>query len=168
MSEIRIEELTSKLLPAVTEIFNHYIVHSTASFHIKPLTVVEMAVKRSLGNPHYNSFAIFCDDELVGYSAIFPWKGPEAYDATAEVSVYLKPEMTGLGIGNKALAHLEIVAANRGLKNLVAGICTENTESIKLFERNGYLPVAHFKGIGYKFGRDLDVIYLQKKLRSDL
>ena len=76
--------------------------------------------------------------------------------------------MTGLGIGKQALAHLEIVAANRGLKNLVAGICSENTESIKLFERNGYLPVAHFKGIGYKFGRELDVVYLQKKLKSSL
>ena len=87
MPEIRIEGLTNELLPAVTEIFNHYIVHSTASFHVKPLTVLEMAAKRSLGNPRYNSFAIFCDGELAGYSAVFPWKGPEAYDATAEVSV---------------------------------------------------------------------------------
>lgn len=88
----------------------------------------------------------------------------EAYDGTAEVTIYLKTGFTGKGLGSMALKYVENHAKHQHLHVLVATICGENEESIRLFSKNGYDKCAHYKEVGQKFGQLLDVVAYQKIL----
>lgn len=107
---------------------------------------------------------IQADGELAGYCFLTYHKKRPAYDRTAEISIYLKPEFSGKGIGKAALRYLEDVAKEVGLKNLVGVITGDNLSSMALFERTGFVKCAHFKNVGEKFGKVLDVVAYQKEI----
>ena len=162
MGNIRFEEMQEKLIPEVLKIYNYYILNTSATFHMKELSLEEMKDILFFENSRFRSFAIMDGNCVCGYCILAPFKKREAYDTTAEVTVYLKPEYTGKGIGNIAIAHLERVALENGFHMLLAVVCAENSSSIKLFERMCYEKCAHYREIGKKFGRFLDVVSLQK------
>jgi L-amino acid N-acyltransferase YncA len=158
------EEIREENLSKVADIYNHYILNTTATFHAHPLTVDEMREIVFFDNPKYKTFVIFDDHDLYGYLIITQHKKREAYDGTAEVTIYLKPGYTGKGIGSVALRYAEEYAQKYHLHVLIATICGENNTSIKLFEKNGYFKCAHYKEVGRKFGQLLDVVAYQKIL----
>ena len=152
-------------LPQVVDLFNHYILHSTCTFHIASIDLEQMASKAGLGDAKFASFALYDADRFIGYSTLRPWKAQEAYNCTGEVALYLHPESVGRGVGKQALQHLESIAIERGLLSLIAGVCAENDRSLSLFTKSGYNEVGRFPRVGNKFGRELDILYLQKFLR---
>jgi phosphinothricin acetyltransferase len=164
MGHCRFEVMTEAYLPQVLEIYNYYILNSTATFHYHPLTLAEMREILFFEDPKYTSYAILDDDELCGYCILCPFKKREAYNISAEITVYLKPGATGKGLGGEAIRHIAAVAETRGIHSLIAIICSENTASVSLFERNGYHQCSHYREIGQKFGRLLDVVCYQKIL----
>ena len=89
-------------------------------------------------------------------------KKKQAYDGSAEVTIYLKPEYLGQGIGSTSLKFIEEFAKDKGFHVLIATICKENEKSKFLFEKHGYEQCAHYREVGYKFGRKLDIITYQK------
>lgn len=161
------EPIYEKDLDEITEILNYYVINSTVTFHIKQLSADEMREKVFFTKPYYKSFLIKEENnaKILGYCAFTQWKIQEAYRNTAEINIFLRPEFTAKGIGSIAITYLEAEAKKTDIKTMIAGICTENLPSIKLFEKNGYEQCADFKKVGEKFGRVLDVIYLQKFLR---
>jgi phosphinothricin acetyltransferase len=78
------------------------------------------------------------------------------------VTIYLKPEYTGKGVGSRALEFLEKVAVEKKFHVLLAIICGENEQSINLFMRRGFEKCGHYREVGRKFGRLLDVVSYQK------
>jgi len=165
MIEVAFVEMSEAYLPKVLEIYNYYIQNSTATFHIQPLSSEEMRKIVFFNNPKYQSFVILDREQNInGYCILAPYKEREAYSITAEVTIYLEQNSTGKGIGSQALRFLENFARNNEFHSLISVICGENTASIKLFEKNGYTKRAHFKEIGKKFGRLLDVVEYQKLL----
>jgi phosphinothricin acetyltransferase len=164
MNDLIVHPIEEKHLPQIAEIFNHYVVNTTFSFHVAPVDLATMRVKAGLDRQPISSFGLFDGEGVLGYSLLNPWKAPEAYRRSAEISVYLHPDRIAQGHGLTLLEHTEMQARERGLRMLIAGICTENERSTKFFERSGYTQCAHFRSIGEKFGRELDVIYLQKPL----
>jgi L-amino acid N-acyltransferase YncA len=151
-------------LQRLADILNHYVLNTTYTFHQKPLEAEEMREKVFFTNPIHQGFAILEDDLVIGFCAVSQWKKQESYRHTAEINIYLDHEFPGKGMGSVALSYLEDHARSQDIQNLIAGICIENTPSIRLFEKNGYRQCAHFKNVGLKFGRELDVIYLQKRI----
>ncbi|AIQ63668.1 acetyltransferase [Paenibacillus stellifer] len=145
-----------------TEIYNHYVKHTTVSFHTEPLTVEEMTRNTLHGDSRFASYAVMQDERMQGYILITRHKNKQAYDVTGEISVYLKPEATGRRIGRPALQFIEQKAAENGFHSLVATICSENGPSRQFFERNGYEQSAYYREIGQKFGRWLDIVVYQK------
>lgn len=121
-----------------------------------------MREKVFFSNPIYGTFLIKDENEVAGYCSLMLWKKQQAYRHTAEVTIYLKPEFTAKGIGSAAVKYLENMAIQNDIRTLVAGCTAENTASIKMFEKNGFSQCAHFKKMGFKFGRLLDTVYLQK------
>jgi L-amino acid N-acyltransferase YncA len=160
------------LLPAdhaaAAAVYNHYVATSTATFAVDPVTPQEWAaeVLGGLDAGRHGGWAVESDGAFAGYLLVVPYKARCAYRDTAEVSVYLAPEHTGRGLGREALDHVDRHAGAAGLHALVAGVCTENAASVALFERHGYERVAHFREVGNKFGRLLDVVYLEKVIGS--
>ena len=106
--------------------------------------------------------------EVAGFCFLSQFKKHESYDRTAEVGVYLKPEHIREGLGTRAVAHLEQVAVAGGLKMLLASISGENDGSIAFFRMLGWQQCAHFREIGEKWGRRIDVVFFQKSLQGTL
>lgn len=151
-------------LPFVKEVYEYYIANSTATFHIGEITIAEIKEFIHVNHPRYKSFVILENDLPVGYCYFTYYKKRQAYDRTAEVTLYLKPDCCGRGIGRVTLEFLEKEALKAGLKNLLGVISGDNEESISLFEKMGYLKCAHFKNVGEKFNRLLDVVVYQKEI----
>lgn len=162
MDSIHFELMSEEHLAGVTEIYNYFVKNSTISFHTEELTPEEMRDNVLNANPRFESFAIIQEQSLIGYVLITQHKKKQAYDISGEVTIYLKPDILGRGIGGKALHFIEGVARTNGFHSLVATVCSENERSRKVFERNGYTQCAHYKEIGIKFGRKLDILTFQK------
>lgn len=156
--------VTEQHLPAILSIYNHYVAHSTATFHTHLLTIDEMRGLVFFQNPRYGAYTIISGDGLAGYVLLTQHKAREAYNSTAEVTIYLSPDFTGKGLGRVAVNFIECVARQSGFHALIATVCGENTQSLALFERCGYERCAHYKEVGYKFNRYLDLIALEKLL----
>jgi len=154
--------LTMDDIADVTRIYNHYVAHTTISFHIAPRTVEEMAAALLGLKEPFAAYALTESGKWIGYCALVPFSGREAYSITAELSLYLEPTVRGKGYGQAMLDFLEQEAGDKGLVSLTARVCGENTASIALFEKNGYKRAGFYEKIGYKFGRLLDVVAYQK------
>ena len=151
----------------VTRTYNHYVAHTTVSFHIAPRTEEEMAAMLLHSGEPFSAYALAEEGEWIGYCALVPFCGREAYAVTAELSLYLKPEVRGKGYGQAMLDFLEKEAAKKGFVSLMARVTAENAASVGLFENNGYKRAGYFERVGCKFGKLLDVIAFQKVLKKE-
>jgi phosphinothricin acetyltransferase len=164
METISFHPVTDEFLRVLVDILNYYIEHTTVSFHTERLSPDEMREKVYFGHSAFQAFVIKQESKIVGYCAVSPWKQQQAYRSTGEINIYLSHDHTGKGIGSKAINHLIEHAKANDIQNLIAGLCSENYPSRRLFEKNGFELCAHFKRVGRKFERLLDTIYLQKQL----
>jgi L-amino acid N-acyltransferase YncA len=158
------EEITQQHLKEIREIYNYYVLNTTISFHTDELDQDQIKASVINKDKRYKSYVIYDDHEIKGYVLITQYKSKQAYDISGEVTIYLKPNCLGQGIGRQALQFIEEVARTQGFHTLIATICMENTRSKSLFEKNGYEQCALFKEIGYKFDRRLDIGSFQKIL----
>jgi len=153
-----------KDLPGLLSLYNYYVRTSTATFHTEE---IDEATFRDLlfpGYPRFDSWIVQADGAVAGYVILARYKPREAYDGTAEVTIYLDSGFARRGLGSAALAFVETTARGRAFHNLLAIVCGENTGSLRLFEKHGYRQCAHYHEVGKKFGRWLDVISLEKVL----
>ncbi|MCG8697121.1 MAG: N-acetyltransferase family protein [Bacteroidales bacterium] len=161
---IELTELRESDLPIVQDIYNHYILNSTATFHTQEISIDELKEAIYIKHNKYISHLIKFEGETCGYCYLAPYKKRQAYNRTAEVTLYLKPGYAGKGIGKIVLEQIEHIAVRVNIKVLLGIITGDNTASITLFERCGYEKCAHFKQVGEKFGKILDVVGYQKIL----
>lgn len=162
MDKTSFRPLLESDIPEILEIYTYYIDNSTATCQIAHIGVDEMRSTVMPSSPKYKSFAVLCGDELCGYVLFKCFNPREAYDATAEVTIYLKHGFTGRHIGTAALDMIEKEAAKSGIHALVSLVSSENTASIKSFQKNGYEICANFKEVSHKFGRRFGLICLEK------
>jgi L-amino acid N-acyltransferase YncA len=161
---INFQDLRDSDFTEVKRIYDWYIANSTATFHTEPIQISELKEFIYTNHPRYKSYLILLDNQIAGYCYFTYYKKRQAYDRTAEVTLYLDPEIRGKGIGKISLEFLEKKAVEVGLKNLLAIITGDNTGSIALFAKSGYTKCADFKNVGEKFGKVLDVVGYQKQL----
>jgi L-amino acid N-acyltransferase YncA len=164
LTSLSFEEITQHHLKEIREIYNYYVLNTTISFHTDELDQDQIKASVMNKDKRYKSYVIYGDHEFKGYVLITQYKSKQAYDISGEVTIYLKPNCLGQGIGRQALQFIEEVARKQGFHTLIATICMENTRSKSLFEKNGYEQCALFKEIGYKFNRRLDIGSFQKIL----
>lgn len=148
----------------IKEIYDYYIFNSTATFHTESLPVEEIKKFILLDNPTYPSFMIKYENETCGYCYFAPFNKRQAYNRTAEITIYLRHDYTGKGIGKQIISRMEDIAKKIGFNVLIAGITAENKKSISLFEKCGFEKCAHYKQVGEKFNKILDVVAYQKFL----
>lgn len=159
---IKLVELTNEGFSFVKEVYDYYILNSTATFHTDLVSEDELKIAIFTNHPKYKSYLIDVEGKNCGYCYFSPFNKRQAYDRTAEITIYLKPEFVGKGIGKETLRQMEKIATNCHIKVLIGGITAENQDSIKLFEKCGFEKCAHYKNVGQKFNRLLDVVAYQK------
>jgi L-amino acid N-acyltransferase YncA len=154
-------------VPAITRIFNDAIVNTTAVYFYDPVT--EKSRMDWLAAKLEERWPVFVADEagdVRGFSTYGPFRPWPAYQYSVEHSVYVHPERRGQGIGKLLIAPLIESAKTRGIHTMIAGIDSSNTASLRLHQYFGFVPVAHFKEVGFKFDRWLDLVFLQLWLKT--
>jgi phosphinothricin acetyltransferase len=160
--KIEFVDLVEAHLVIVKDIYNYYIENTTATYYTEKISINELKEFIPIQNNKYKSFLINIDNECCGFCYYSQYKKRQAYDRTAELSIYLKPEYTGKGIGKTAIDYLENVARQNGISVLIGIISGDNESSQKTFQKSGYEKCGHFKQIGEKFNKILDVVTYQK------
>lgn len=154
-------------MQAVQSIYAHYVLHDLCSFEEVPPSVDQMLSRRAevlrLGLPYL--VAIEAGD-VVGYAYASAWRTRPAYRNTVESSIYVAPGRHGRGIGSALLAELVARCAKAGLAQMVAVIGNSaNAGSIRLHEGQGFEHVGVLRNVGFKFGRWVDTVLMQRALR---
>ena len=153
-------------LPAITAIYGESVVDGTASFELTPPNVDEMArrfaVLRDAGYPY---LAAVNGASFLGYAYGGPYRPRPGYRNTVEDSVYIAPQAQGRGIGRALLAALIERCTAEGFRQMVAVIGdTANTPSIRLHETLGFAPIGTLAAVGWKHGRWIDSVLMQRPL----
>lgn len=159
---INVRQANENDLPAMLEIYNDIILNTTAVWHSDPHTI-EMrrewyTIKKEQGYP---VFVAEENGKLTGFSTIGPFRPWAGYRFTVENSVYVAAGSRGQGIANLLMQPLIDAAKEMSLHAIVAGIEATNEASIALHNKFGFVEVAHFKEVGFKFNRWMDLKFLE-------
>jgi L-amino acid N-acyltransferase YncA len=160
----RIRAAAQPDLDAINAIYNHYVLHSTCTWQEEPSTAAERIEWWRERAERYPVLAAEIEGEVVGFAALGPFRSRSGYRFTAESSVYLSAERRGQGIGRRLMEALLDAGREAGFHTVVAGICTEHAESMRLHAALGFVECGRLKEAGYKFGRWLDSVTMQKML----
>jgi L-amino acid N-acyltransferase YncA len=163
---IQLVPVSAQHFDAIRDIYQYYVDHSTATFHTGHVTANELREKILIDHPRYKAFVIDVDGEVRGYCYLSQYNKRQAYDRTAELSIYLDYNFKGKGVSKVVLRQLEDVAKGVGIVVLLAIITGDNEHSIRTFSSAGYVKCADLKEVGEKFGKLLDVVFYQKILAS--
>ena len=166
MESIEIRLATADDLGAIEAIYDHYVHHSTCTYQLEsdPQGAREAWFSRH-GERHPVVVATL-DGDVVGWGSLSIYNPRAGYAHTVESSVYVHPGLHKRGIGRALMLDLIARAEALGHHTLIAGVDGEQTASLALHESLGFSRVAHLKEVGFKFGRWLDVIYLQRMVRK--
>ena len=152
-------------LPAILAIYGPYILTSTATFEYEVPSLSAFTDRFRGITAQFPWLVWEQDGEILGYAyASAPYSRP-AYAWCAEPSIYLRPEARGLGIGAALYKALEAILLEQGYQVLYALITQENTRSLRFHEKLGYRKMVLFPDCGFKFGRWLGLIWMEKRLK---
>lgn len=143
--------------PAIAEIYNGYVLGSTATFDTEPVSVDHMRKRMREILEEFPYFVYVLNGEVAGYCYAHRWKEKEAYRQTLETTVYVAQGHCGRGVGHELMEKLIAECRSRGFWALIACITAGNEASVALHERLGFVRVSMFKNVGMKFGCLLDV-----------
>jgi phosphinothricin acetyltransferase len=165
MQEFLIRAATLEDLPALTEIYNHYVIHTTITFDLQPLTVDDRRAwfdDHKLSGPYRLLVATEPSVRCVGYASTSRWRPKAAYDTTVESTVYCHPDVRGKGCGTALYSKLFEAIASEDVRTVVAGVSLPNPNSIALHKRFGFREVGVFRSVGRKFGEYWDVAWFER------
>ena len=161
-----IREVRPADVSALCDIYNHYVQHTVVTFATEPVGADEMAGAIVSAGPRL-PWLVWDDPEagrVTGYASCAAWKSRCAYRHSLETTVYLAPDRVGGGVGTLLYGELLQRLAAAGYHTALGGIALPNPASVALHEKLGFTRVAHFREVGRKFDRWIDVGYWQKVL----
>ncbi|MDE3097219.1 MAG: GNAT family N-acetyltransferase [Chloroflexota bacterium] len=153
-------------VPRLTEIYNHYVVHTPITFDLEPFSIEQRMAwfaQHGESGPHRLLVAVRAG-EVVGYAGTGQFRAKRAYDTTVETTIYCAPGATGLGIGRRLYAALFEALRGEDVCMAVAGITLPNEASCALHERFGFTRAGVLREVGRKFGRYWDVAWYERRL----
>jgi L-amino acid N-acyltransferase len=164
MGELSIREAGASDLGAINDIYNHYVAHATCTWQYAPTPPDERRAWLEAHDAQHPVTVAELDGEIVGFGSLSIYNKREGYRFTVENSVYVHPERQRRGIGRALLEDLIVRARALGHRTIIAGISADEDASVALHRAAGFVQVARLAEVGFKFGRWLDVLYLQKML----
>lgn len=153
-------------LPALTNLYNHYVEHTPITFDTRPHTVEsrrDWFRRFAETGPHRLMVAIEAG-ALLGYASATAFRPKPAYSTSVETSVYVAPESHGSGIGSSLYTALFEALAGEDLHRAYGGITLPNEPSIALHKRFGFRHIATYSEVGRKFGKYWDIDWFEKVL----
>jgi phosphinothricin acetyltransferase len=166
MSKLVIRSAEAADIAAITAIYAHAVQYGTASFEINPPDESEMASRfRRLADAGLPYLVAELDGTVRGYAYAGLYRTRVAYRCTLEDSIYIAPEFYGRGIGRALIDRLLAEATAQGFRQMIAVIGdSAQIASIALHRAAGFRMVGTFEAVGFKFGRWLDTVLMQRPL----
>jgi L-amino acid N-acyltransferase YncA len=166
MSNVEIRPASAADLTAITDIYEHAVLHGTATFELIPPDLAEMTRRfRTLTDNGYPYLVAVLDGRAIGYAYAGAYRPRPAYRFTVENSVYLAPATHRRGIGTQLLRRLIAESEARGYRQMIAVIGdSANAGSIGVHSRMGFTMIGTHPNVGFKFGRWLDTVMMQRAL----
>lgn len=166
MDAINLRAATPDDLPTITAIYAEAVLHGSASFELTPPTEAEMGLRMEAivagGFPY---LVATLDGAVLGYAYAGPYRTRPAYRFTVEDSIYLDASARGRGVGKRLLAALIAACEARGDRQMIAVIGdSANQGSIRLHRSEGFEPAGLLKSVGWKHGRWIDSVLMQRAL----
>lgn len=153
--------------PGMLAIYNQVVADTTAIYRDAPATAEEreawMDARQDAGFP----VLVAQDDDgtVLGYASYGPWRGAfPGYRLTVEHTIMIREDARGRGLGRRLMEALEARAKAQGIHVMLGSVDADNPGSIALHEKLGFAIVARHPQVGVKFGRWLDMVFLQKIL----
>lgn len=161
---IKVDAYSAKYAKALADIYNYYVVNTTATFEEKPIKPRDFAKRLKLISARYPVLVLVYDDEPVGYAYLNEFNPRSAYRHTADLSIYIDRSYTSSGFGEKLLDKLIRIAKERGIKRIVSVITEDNEASLCFHEKQGFRNCGTLEGVGEKFGKTFGVSYYLKTI----
>lgn len=156
-----IREATFSDAEAIADIYNYYILNTVITFELDPITPQEI-MKRLEKYKEVGPYLAYEENgEVIGYAYVSKFRERPAYEHSVESSIYMKKGAGGKGRGTKLYSEL-LSQVSVQCHVIIGGIALPNEASVKLHEKCGFRKVAHFLGVGRKFGKWIDVGFWQK------
>jgi L-amino acid N-acyltransferase len=152
-------------LPGILAIYNDVLLTSTAIYRDDPVTLDDRRqwweARIAQGQP----VLVAADASgVAGFASFGDFRAWPGYRFTVEHSVHIRSDRRGQGLGTTLMHPLMERAAAMGKHIMIAGVDADNDASLRFHERLGFVRVAHFREVGFKFGRWLDLVFLQRTL----
>jgi L-amino acid N-acyltransferase YncA len=165
MSDLIIRPYAQADIPAVAQIYGHYVRETVITFETEVPDEAEMASRfATIAGKGHPLLIAERDGTVIGYAYASTYRPREAYRFTCEDSIYLAPEAVGQGLGGILLKRLIEDSSKAGLKQMLAVITAERANSIRLHEKHGFRMIGRYEALGFKFDRWLDIVHMQKGL----
>lgn len=147
---------------AIARIYNYYILNTVITFE-EQVVAPQIIAQRidEVGAAALPWLVSESSGAVVGYAYASQWKDRSAYHYSVESTVYLDPAALGVGLGSQLYDALLDDLRRQKVHVVIGGIALPNPASIRLHEKFGFQKVAHFKEVGFKFDRWVDVGYWQ-------
>ena len=154
-------------LPALLEIYNHYVRETAITFDVEPRSLAQRQawLDSFATGGRYQCFVAARNDKAVGWASSHRYNERAAYETTVESSVYCRVDAVGRGIGTRLYEALFESIGAEDVHQIVAGVSLPNPASVALHERVGFRRVGVFEHVGRKFGRYWDVAWFQRPLK---
>jgi L-amino acid N-acyltransferase YncA len=163
---VRIRDLGEEDLAGMQRIYAYHVLHGLATFEEIPPAAAELAKRRAaILDSGLPCLAADIGGELVGYAYASPYRSRSAYRCAIEDSVYVAHRLTGRGIGSALLAALIARCESGPWRQMLAVIGDSgNAASVALHRRAGFAPIGTFASVGFKLGRWVDTVLMQRPL----
>jgi phosphinothricin acetyltransferase len=150
--------------PALADIYTHHILNGTGTFEEEPVDAAEMI--RRLARIQGKGWPWLVAEDatgLLGFAYAGQFRDRAAYRFSAENSIYVRPDAMGRGVGDRLLGALLDASAAAGFQRMFAVIGdSANLGSIRLHEKHGFTHAGQCDSAGFKFGRYLDIVFMQR------
>jgi phosphinothricin acetyltransferase len=163
----RIRSVVLDDAPAVSEIYAPFVSHAATSFETIPPDAAEIQRRIKTRTPKYPWLVFEADGVVLGYAYGSEHRTRQAYQWSADVSVYTHERARKRGVGRALYTVLLELLRRQGYFNAYAGITLPNPASVGLHESMGFTPVGVYSRVGFKLGRWHDVMWMQLRLSEE-
>jgi phosphinothricin acetyltransferase len=166
MDPVLVRQGESGDLPPLTDLYNHYVRTSPATFDLDPVSLDSRRqwMSRFADTGPHRLLVAIDGGEIAGYATSGKLREKPGYLTSVETTVYVHPDRQGRGIGTRLYAALFAALAGEDVHRAYAAIVIPNAASVGLHERFGFLPLGMYREVGRKFGRYWDVQWFERPL----
>jgi phosphinothricin acetyltransferase len=159
MNEIPIRRAERADLPALRDVYNHYVIHTPVNFDIEPRTLLEREAwfAQFASSGRYQCFVAEEDGRVIAYAGSTRFKEKAAYETTIEMTIYCAPDCSRKGIGRRLYTRLFEALKGEDIHRAYAGVTLPNEGSVAIHRAFGFQHVGTYTEVGRKFGKYWDV-----------